>query len=75
MIKLTRLDKSRSQIVISCDIIETIEAIPDTMLTLTTGKKIMVQETIDEIIEKVVEYRRRIIPLVIGNETKGEMSA
>lgn len=75
MIKLTRLDKSRSQIVVSADLIETLEATPDTVVTLTTGKKFMVQEAVDEVMEKVVEYRRRIIPIVIGNETKGEISA
>ncbi len=75
MIKLTRLDKSRSQIVLSADLIESLESTPDTMVTLTTGKKMMVQETVDEVMEKVVEYRRRIIPIVIGNESKGEGSS
>lgn len=74
MIKLTRLDKSRSQLVINSELIELIESTPDTTITLTTGKKIMVAETVDEVMGKVVEYRRRIIPIVIGNEQKGEGS-
>ncbi len=60
---------------LSADLIESLESTPDTMVTLTTGKKMMVQETVDEVMEKVVEYRRRIIPIVIGNESKGEGSS
>ena len=57
MIKVTRLNESG--LVINTDLIEFIEAIPDTIISLTTGKKIMIRESVDEIIEKVEEYKRR----------------
>ena len=56
MIKVTRLNGQL--IVVNADLIEFVEEIPDTILSLTTGKKIMVRENSDEIIEKVTTYRR-----------------
>jgi flagellar protein FlbD len=57
MIKVTRIDSTK--LVINSDLIETVEAIPETMICLTTGKKIMVKETVDEVIDGVVAFRNR----------------
>ena len=56
MIKVTRLNDT--DLVINADLIEFVEAIPDTIISLTTGKKIMVKESIDEIIKRVAQFRR-----------------
>lgn len=56
MIKVTRLNDA--QLVINADLIEFVEAIPDTIISLTTGKKIMVKESIDDIIEGVARFKR-----------------
>jgi flagellar protein FlbD len=56
MIKVTRINDS--DLVINADLIEFVEAIPDTIISLTTGKKIMVKNSPDEIIEKVAAFRR-----------------
>lgn len=58
MIQLTKLNGS--SLVINSDLIEFIEVLPDSLITLTTGKKIMVKEGIAEIITAIVEFRRRI---------------
>ena len=58
MITLTRLNDA--PIVVNSDLIEFIEALPDTIVTLTTGQKIMVKETVDEVVEKVTDYKRAI---------------
>jgi flagellar protein FlbD len=58
MIELTKLNGSK--LVINSDLIEFVEALPDSLITLTTGKKIMVQEKIPEIISAVVSFRRLI---------------
>jgi flagellar protein FlbD len=58
MIELTKLNGA--QLVVNSDLIEFIESLPDSLITLTTGTKIMVREKIPEIIAAVVEYRRRI---------------
>ena len=59
MIKVTRLNDS--YIVINSDLIEFIEETPDTVITMTTGRKIVVKETIEEIINYVIEYKQKIL--------------
>jgi flagellar protein FlbD len=46
--------------VLNSDLIEHIETTPDTVISLTNGQKLVVLETVDEIIDRVVEFRRRI---------------
>jgi len=58
VIKLTRLNGT--ELVVNADLIEFVEATPDTVISLTTGKKIVVAEPVDEIIRKVVDFRQRI---------------
>jgi flagellar protein FlbD len=58
MITLTRLNGS--QFVVNSDLIELVEASPDTVVTLTTGRKLVVVETVDELIARVKEYRRSL---------------
>ncbi|KPU28212.1 hypothetical protein TR13x_02425 [Caloranaerobacter sp. TR13] len=58
------------EFVLNSDLIEFIEATPDTIVTLTNGKKIVVKETVEEVIDKVINYKREIYKslLNIGNE-------
>ena len=58
MIKVMTMDKRI--VAINSDMIERIESIPETILTLNNGKKIIVLETIDEVIAKVTDYKRSI---------------
>lgn len=58
MITVTRLNDSK--LVINSDLIEFVEAIPDTIISLTTGKKIMVKESTDTIIDLVAEFRNKV---------------
>lgn len=51
MIKVKRLNGK--EFVINSNLIEFVEETPDTVITLTTGRKVVVQESIDEVIEKV----------------------
>lgn len=60
MIKLSKLKGNDNEFVLNSDLIETIEETPDTVITLTTGKKILVDESMDEIVRKVMDYRRAI---------------
>ena len=65
MIRLTRLNKN--DLVINAEMIEFIEAIPDTIVTLTSGKKIMVFEPVDTVVERIVEYKRTCNQLVVSS--------
>lgn len=57
MIKVTRINDA--PLVVNADLIEFVEASPETIICLTTGKKIMVKQTIDEIIDRVAEFKRK----------------
>ncbi len=65
-------------IVVNAELIEYVESTPDTTITLTTGHKLMVRETVDELIDKVIAYRRkaygicRDLPIVTDREKEQE---
>lgn len=59
MIYVTRLN--HTSVVLNSDLIEHVETTPDTVISLTTGQKLMVLESADEIIARVIRYRRSIL--------------
>jgi flagellar protein FlbD len=59
MIFLTRFDGS--EVVVNSDLIVTVEKIPDTVVTLTTGDRIMVKEPVDEVVARAAAYRHRVL--------------
>jgi flagellar protein FlbD len=59
MINVTRLN--RSSLVLNCDLIVHIESSPDTVITLTTDRKLTVEETTDEVVEKIRAWRRSLL--------------
>lgn len=59
MIELTQLNGIT--VIVNCDLIETIESIPETKVSLTTGKYVLVNESRDAVVEKVVTFRRRVL--------------
>lgn len=58
MIELTKLNDIK--FTVNADIIEFVEETPDTVISLTTGKKILVQETRQEVTDLVISYKRSI---------------
>jgi len=59
MISVTRIN--HVGIVLNSDLIEYIESTPDTVITLTTGQKLMVLENADVIVDRVTRFRRSIV--------------
>ncbi|HUK54728.1 MAG TPA: flagellar FlbD family protein [Candidatus Binatia bacterium] len=57
MIHLTRLNSQ--PLIVNADLVKFIENLPDTVITLLTGDKLVVREAADDIIERIVEYHRR----------------
>ena len=57
MIKLTRLDGE--QFVLNADLIRYVERRPDTFITLTSGERIVVAESMDEVVERAVHYQQQ----------------
>ena len=59
MIHLTKLNGT--DCVLNADLIETLESTPDTTITLVSGHKMNVLEPVDEVVGRVVEFRRRLL--------------
>lgn len=59
MIQLTRLNNHA--LVVNSDLIKFVEKAPDTVLTLVGGEKVVVKETTEEVLAKIVEFRRNIL--------------
>ena len=69
MILVTRLNGK--EYYINPHLVEFIEETPDTVVTLTTGKKIVVEESAARVVEKVLDYRARIasrLPQIVTGE-------
>ncbi|MGB7604239.1 MAG: flagellar FlbD family protein [Lutisporaceae bacterium] len=65
MIKVTNINGNSYYI--NCELIEIIESIPDTLITLRDGKKHYVKEKPEELVKKIIEYKKRIfvdLPLI-----------
>ena len=62
MITVTRFD--HSELVVNADLIEFVESLPDTHITLLTGKKLLVRENAAEVVARVLAYRRAAGPLL-----------
>ncbi|MFW6327424.1 MAG: flagellar FlbD family protein [Bacteroidota bacterium] len=69
MIKLTR--SSGKEFVLNADLIIEVQETPDTVITLTNGKKLLVKDSVDDIINKVIDYRKKIMT---GISRTGERS-
>jgi flagellar protein FlbD len=59
MIHLTRLNKQ--PLMVNSDLIKYVESSPDTLLTLMGGDKIVVRETPEEVIQRVIAFRRQVL--------------
>jgi len=58
MIKLTRYDNK--ELYVNAELVQYVEAIPDTIITLTTGEKIIVKESQEEVIERIISYKQAV---------------
>ena len=75
MIQLTRLN--HVPLIVNSDLIEHVEVTPDTVIALTTGQKFLVLESAEDVIEKVIQFRRAIMntagcPLKSDAQSKAE---
>ena len=59
MIQLTRLNNH--PLTVNSDLVKFIEQSPDTVLTLINGEKILVRESVAEVVSRVVEFRRAVL--------------
>jgi flagellar protein FlbD len=64
MIHVTRFD--HTELIVNADLIEFIEALPDTHITLVTGKKLLVRESPAEVVERIISYRQAAGTMLIS---------
>ena len=63
MIELTKFNseaQKKGKFILNAELIETKEETPDTVVTLMNGKKLIVDESMEEIVRRVMKYRRAI---------------
>lgn len=68
MIKLTAL--SGSEFYLNIDLIYKVEPLADSLITLTDGKTLRVKESADEIVQKIVAYKRQIFGGFLEGDAK-----
>ena len=62
MIQVTRLDGR--EMILNAELIFSIQQTPDTLVAFTTGERLMVKDTLEEVMSKVIDYRRHINALL-----------
>jgi len=58
LIEVSRLNGK--SFVMNCELIRFIESSPDTIITLVGGEKIMVRDSVEEVVQKTIQYRKRL---------------
>jgi flagellar protein FlbD len=69
MIEVTRLNGT--PMIVNSDLIKIAESSPDTMLTLIHGEKLIIRESCEEVVEKVLAYRAQLLALVAAQPGPG----
>lgn len=71
MIALRRINGQ--EFILNADLIESLESTPDTVITLTNGKKIIAQNSLEEIVRKTIKYKQLCNHAIrVVTETKQE---
>jgi flagellar protein FlbD len=75
MIRVTRFDQS--ELIVNADLIEFVEQTPDTVISMLTGRKVLVCETAEEIVQRVLSFREQTPNRLLHREGKeiAEVSA
>lgn len=71
MIHLTRL--TGRAVVVNADLMMTVESTPDTIITFVNGDKLVVKEPIEQVVEQVIEYRRKVGRLVVHHREHDQL--
>ncbi|HTU40743.1 MAG TPA: flagellar FlbD family protein [Candidatus Aquilonibacter sp.] len=72
MIRLTRLNNQ--SFIVNCDLIKFVEQSPDTLITLTSGEKIVVRENAEQVLQRVISFRRSVLVGISSSDDKSAAS-
>jgi flagellar protein FlbD len=70
MIQLTRLNNHVFSV--NSDLIKFVEEAPDTVITLISGEKLIVRESADEVLKRVLEFRRSVLDGLFSAAAPGD---
>lgn len=73
MIELTKLNKKK--FILNCELIESVESTPDTVITLRNGKLYIVMEPPERIVDMTVEFKRALFSGLISPGGRNEEAA
>jgi flagellar protein FlbD len=73
MIELTKLN--RKKFVLNCELIESVESTPDTVISLRNGKLLIVAEHPLEVVRLTIEYKRSLFTGLLAPLAKGDENA
>ena len=74
MIQLTRLNNN--PLTVNSDLIKFIEQAPDTVITLVNGEKIVVRENAQDVLERIVQFRRSVLQgIMLWWDNRGTIAA
>ncbi len=62
MIKITKLNNE--SVYVNPDLVEFVEASPDTALLMRGGKRVVVRDSVDAVLERILEYKKNIFSSV-----------
>mgnify|MGYP000950702135 CR=1 FL=1 len=68
MIRVKRLNNK--EFVVNSELILFVEATPDTVITLTNDRKVVIKEDVDVIIQRIAEFKRKIFYFPYGDEER-----
>jgi len=68
MIKLIGLNNK--ELILNDELIEKIEAVPESLITLNNGKKYLVLDSVEDILKKIIEYKRKTSVSIMQGEEK-----
>jgi flagellar protein FlbD len=63
VIRLTKLN--HTEFILNSQLIESIEQTPDTLINLTTGKFVIVHETLEEVVERAIQYNKALFENIL----------
>jgi len=61
MIELHRLGQGQAPFQLNPDLVMTVEAVPDTTIVLTTGNRVVVTESVEQVVDEIADWRSRIL--------------
>ena len=74
MIPVHRLTHPEQPVWINCDLVATIEATPDTVISLTSAAKLLVIETPDEVVDLICDWKARVLAQALANPMESRLS-